>query len=62
MASDALCIEMPNRAGRLQKVAKKLADAGVDIRWVWATAFTGKRASCLMSTSDDRKAIAALKA
>jgi hypothetical protein len=60
--SEALCIEMPNRAGRLQKAAKKLAEAGVDIRWTWATAFAGKTASCLISTSDDVKAIAALKA
>jgi hypothetical protein len=60
--SEALCIEIPNRAGRLHKAAKKLAEAGVDIRWVWGTAFTGKTAGCIVSTSDDRAAIAALKA
>jgi hypothetical protein len=59
--SDALCIEMPNKAGRLQKVAKKLAVAGVNIQSSWATAFTGKTASCLFVTSDDKKAIAALR-
>jgi hypothetical protein len=58
---DALCIEMPNKAGRFHKVARKLAVAGVNIQSTWATAFTGKTASCIMVTSDDKKAIAALK-
>ena len=59
--SDALCVEMPNKAGRLQKVAKKLADAGVNVQSSWGTAFTGKTASCVITTSDHAKAIAALK-
>jgi hypothetical protein len=59
--SDALCVEMPNKAGRLQKVAKKLADAGVNIQSSWGTAFTGKSASCVIVASDNAKAIAALK-
>jgi hypothetical protein len=58
---DALCIEMPNKAGRLVKVTKKLAAAGVNIQSAWATAYTGKTASCIFVTSDDKKAIAALK-
>jgi hypothetical protein len=59
--SDALCIEMPNKAGRLQKVMKKLADAGVNIQSSWGTAFTGKTASCVVVASDNAKALAALK-
>jgi len=59
--SDALCVQMPNKAGRLQKVAKKLADAGVNLQSSWGTAFTGKTASCVIVTSDQPKAIAALK-
>ncbi|MGA2642901.1 MAG: hypothetical protein ABSG21_18575 [Spirochaetia bacterium] len=59
--ADALCVEMPNKPGRLQKVAKKLAEAGVNIQSSWATAFTGKTASCVLMTSDDKKAIAALE-
>jgi len=58
---EAICVEMPNKAGRLQKVSAKLAEAGVDIRGTWATAFTGKTASCVLLTSDDAKALAALK-
>jgi len=59
--AEALCIEVPNKAGRLQKVAKKLAAAGVNIQSSWSTAFTGKTASCIMVTADDKKARAALK-
>jgi hypothetical protein len=57
---DALCVQVVNKQGRLQKAARKLADAGVNIRSSWATAFTGKTATCILLTSDDAKAIAAL--
>jgi len=57
---DALCVQMVNKQGRLQRVARKLADAGVNIRSSWATAFTGKTATCILLTSDDKKAIATL--
>ena len=57
---DALCIEMPNKPGRLQKVTKKLAEAGINIHSSWATAFSGKTASCILMTSDDKKALSAL--
>ena len=57
---EALCVEMPNKPGRLQKVAKKLADAGINIHSSWATAFTGKTASCILMTADVKKALAAL--
>jgi hypothetical protein len=59
--TDGLYLEMPNKAGRLQKAAKKLADAGVNIHSLWGTAFSGKTAGCILTTSDDAKARAALK-
>jgi hypothetical protein len=58
---DALSVTVPNKPGRLQKVARRLADAGVNIRSSWATAFTGKTATCILTTADDKKAIAALE-
>ena len=57
---EALCVEMPNKPGRLERAAKKLAEAGINIHSSWATAFTGKTASCILMTSDDKKALAAL--
>ncbi|HET6450147.1 MAG TPA: hypothetical protein VFI08_02510 [Spirochaetia bacterium] len=59
--TEALCIELPNKAGRLQKVAGKLAAAGVNVQSAWSTAFTGKTASCILQTADDKKALATLK-
>ncbi len=59
--AEALCVEMANKAGRLQKVARKLAAAGVNIQSSWSTAFGGKTACCVLVTSDDKKALAALK-
>jgi hypothetical protein len=59
--TDALCVQVPNKAGRIEKVAKKLSAAGVNIQTTWGTAFTGKTASAIFTTSDDKKAMAALK-
>jgi hypothetical protein len=59
--AEALCVELPNKPGRLHKAARKLATAGVNVQSAWSTAFTGKTASCIFVTSDDKKAVAALK-
>lgn len=50
-------VEMPNRVGELQKVAKKLADAGINIEYVYGTTSAGKTSACLFKTSDDPKAV-----
>jgi len=55
--SEALCIELPNKAGRLEKVARRLADAGINLHAAWSTAFRGKIAECVLLTSDDKKAL-----
>ena len=57
---DVVVVEMPNRAGELQKVAKKIADAGLNIDYMYGTATTGRSAACIFSTSDDKKAIRAV--
>jgi len=59
--TDALCVEMPNKAGRLEKAAGKLASAGINVQAIWGTAFSGKTASCILLTSDDKKAMTTLK-
>ena len=56
----AVCVEMANEPGRLHKVTKKLADAGINIQSSWATAFTGKTARGVFVTSDDAKALTAV--
>jgi hypothetical protein len=41
----------------LQKVAKKIAHAGIDIEYMYATASSGKKETCIFMTSDNAKAV-----
>jgi len=50
-------VEIPNKTGELNKVAKIIADKGINIAYMYATASSGKTASCLFSTSDNAKAL-----
>lgn len=50
-------VEVPNKAGELQKVAKKVADAGVNINYLYGTTAVGKTATCVFSSADDKKAL-----
>lgn len=54
---DIVSVEMPNKMGELQKVAKTLADAGISISYMYGTTSTGRSSTCLFSTSDNRKAL-----
>jgi hypothetical protein len=54
---DVVEVEMPNKSGELEKVAKKIADAGIDIDYMYGTAKAGKTATCVFKTSDNQKAI-----
>jgi hypothetical protein len=54
---DIITVEMPNKVGELQKVAKKISDGGIDINYMYGTAGTGKSSICVFKTSDDKKAI-----
>jgi hypothetical protein len=54
---DAVITEMPNKAGALQKVAKKIADAGININYLYGTAGTGKFSMCVLKTADDKKVV-----
>jgi hypothetical protein len=57
---DVIQVEVPNRPGELQKVAKKIADAGVDIEYMYATTGGGK-ATCVFKTADDQKAMKVIR-
>jgi hypothetical protein len=54
---DIIAAEMPNKTGELQKVAKVISDAGINIEYMYGTTSTGRTSICLFSTSDDKKAI-----
>ena len=52
-----VAVEMPNKVGELEKVAKKIAEAGINIGYMYGTAATGKTSICIFKTSDDMRAI-----
>ncbi len=54
---DVVEVELLNRPGELQKVAKKIANEGIDIEYMYATAGKGKTATCVFKTADDSKTI-----
>jgi hypothetical protein len=53
---DVIQVELPNKPGEMQKVAKKIADAGIDIDFMYATTI-GSKATCILKTVDDQKAM-----
>jgi hypothetical protein len=58
---DVVLVEMPNKPGEMQKVAQKIADAGIDILYVYGSAGPGKKSYCVFKTNNDRKAIKAIQ-
>ena len=54
---DVISVEMPNKVGELDKVTKIIADAVIDIGYMYGTTSIGKTSTCLFSTSDNKKAL-----
>lgn len=54
---DVIAVEMPNKAGELHKVAKKIGDVGINIEYMYGTTGPGRSSTCIFKTSDDKKAI-----
>ncbi len=58
---DVLGIEVSDEPGALGKVAVRLAEAGINVEYAYATAVTGNaRALCVFKVSDPREAEATL--
>jgi hypothetical protein len=53
---DVVQVEMANKPGELQKVAQRIADAGIDIQYIYATTGGGK-AACVFKSADDGTAM-----
>jgi hypothetical protein len=53
---DVVQVEMVNKPGELRKVAQRIADAGIDIEYVYATTGGGK-ATCVFKSADDGTAM-----
>ena len=57
MEYDVVIVEIPNKPGELQKVAKKIGDAGINIMYMDGTSAGGRSGNCIFATSDDAQAI-----
>jgi hypothetical protein len=60
-AEEIVTVEMPNRLGELQKVAKKISDAGIDIQYIYGSPVKGKM-TIVLKTANDKKALKVLNA
>ena len=58
---EIVTVEMPNRLGELQKVAKKISDAGIDIQYIYGSPVKGKM-TIVLKTANDKKVIKVLNA
>lgn len=56
-----LFVETENRVGALEKIARTIASAGINIYYFYSTTSSGKTATCVFKTADDQKAIRVLR-
>ncbi len=59
--SSVIVVEMANRVGALKRIAGLIADAGINIYYFYATTSSGKTATCVIRTADDKKTIKVLR-
>jgi len=59
--SSIVMVETPNKPGALERIAGIIGDAGIDIYYFYATTSSGKTATSVFKTADDKKAIRALR-
>jgi len=56
---DVIAVEVPNKMGQLQQIAKKISDAGIDISYIYGSPVKQKM-TLIVKTANDKKAIRAL--
>lgn len=56
-----LFVETENKVGALEKIARTIANAGINIYYFYSTTSSGKTATCVFKTADDQKAIRVLR-
>ena len=60
--STVIMVETPNKVGALERIAKIISNAGINIYYFYATTSHGKTATTVIKTADDKKAIKLLRA
>jgi hypothetical protein len=59
--SSVIMVETANKVGALERIAGKIADAGINIYYFYSTTSSGKTATCVFKTADDKKTIEVLR-
>ena len=59
---DVLVISVPNKVGQLEKLAKKIAEAGIDIYYAYGSPGSGKTTCLVFKTANDVRALKAINA
>jgi hypothetical protein len=57
-----IMVETANKVGALERISRIIADAGIMIYYFYSTTSSGKMATCVFKTADDKKAIKVLHA
>ncbi len=60
--SSVILVEMANKVGSLERISKIIAKAGINIYYFYSTTSSGKTATCVIKTADDKKTIKVLHA
>ncbi|OEU53262.1 MAG: hypothetical protein BA872_07880 [Desulfobacterales bacterium C00003060] len=50
-------VDMPNKAGELEKVSALLSEAGIDIHYIYGTAGAKRSTFCVFKTNKDTKVL-----
>lgn len=58
--SSIIMVETANKVGALEKISRTIAEAGINIYYFYSTTSSGKTATCVFKTADDKKAIKVL--
>jgi len=58
--TSVILVDMPNKVGAFERAARIIADAKINIFFFYATTSTGRTATCVIKTADDKKAISLL--
>lgn len=58
--SSVIMVETANKVGALEKISRIIADSGINIYYFYSTTSSGKTATCVFKTADDKKTIKVL--
>jgi hypothetical protein len=58
---DVILLQVPNRVGQLEKISKKISDAGINVIFIYGSPGKGKTATLVLHTANDRKTMKLLE-